>query len=191
MERNMDEIVINTATNSFVNKTEFKCSGFGLYELLKDKGEIVGLEIGCDIGDTSYFLLSKLQNLTLNTIDPYTDYVDWNGNNLNSRDQMYHDVISRMESFGERFNLIRKTSDDAFSGFDDESLDFIFIDGLHTYEQLTKDCKNYYSKVKTGGIFSGHDYNVIPGVNKAVNEFSKELGKEIFTTDCDVWYWVK
>ncbi len=75
----MDEIVINTATNSFINKSEFKCSGYGLYDLLKDKGTAVGLEIGCDIGDTSYFLLSKLNNLSLYSIDPYIDYIDWNG----------------------------------------------------------------------------------------------------------------
>ena len=187
----MDEIVINTATNSFINKSEFKCSGYGLYDLLKDKGTAVGLEIGCDIGDTSYFLLSKLNNLSLYSIDPYIDYIDWNGNNLSSREQMYHDVLARMGQFSDRFNLIRKISDDAVGEFEEESLDFIFIDGLHTYEQLSKDCKNYYSKVKTGGIFAGHDFNVIPGVNKAANEFAKVCGKEILTTECDVWYWVK
>ena len=69
--------------------------------------------------------------------------------------------------------------------------DFIFIDGLHTYEQLTKDCHNYYSKVKTGGIFSGHDYQTIPGVNKAVCEFAPTKTDNVLTTECDVWYWYK
>lgn len=187
----MDKIVIDTTRNITQTTSEFKCSGYGLYDLLKDKGEIVGLEIGCDIGDTSYFLLKKLPNLKLVSIDPYIDYIDWNGNNLISRDKMYNDVLERMCPFGDRFSLIRKTSDESFEGFNDEYFDFIFIDGLHTYDQLIKDCKHYYSKVKPGGIFSGHDYTTIPGVHRAVSEFVSEIHKNVLTTECDVWYFHK
>ena len=45
--------------------------------------------------------------------------------------------------------------------------------------------------MKDGGLFSGHDYNVIKEVNKAVKEFAQLVGKEILTTDNDVWYWYK
>ena len=83
------------------------------------------------------------------------------------------------------------TSDSAAQIFKDEEFDIIFIDGLHTYEQLSKDCENYYSKVKPGGIFSGHDYNSIEGVRRAVDEFSSKLGKKIEITENDVWYWYK
>ena len=76
-------------------------------------------------------------------------------------------------------------------GFYYDEYDFIFIDGLHSYEQVLKDCKNYYSKIKTGGIFSGHDYNTIEGVNRAVNEFAFSVGKTIKQTKNDVWYWIK
>jgi len=97
-----------------------------------------------------------------------------------------------MVVYGDRFVLIRDFSDNVVDQFADGSLDFIFIDGLHTYEQLTIDCNNYYSKVKTGGIFSGHDFRVIPGVNKAVLEFAaKQSVDKILETECDVWYWYK
>jgi hypothetical protein len=87
--------------------------------------------------------------------------------------------------------MIRDYSDNVVDEFEDESLDLLFIDGLHTYEQVLIDSHNYYSKVKTGSIFSGHDYTAIPGVNKAVIEFAASVGKEILTTECDVWYWYK
>lgn len=190
-----DEIIFNTETAIYGQNVpmtnQFRCSGFGLYELLKDKENVVGLEIGCDVGDTAYFLLDNLPNLTLHSIDPYTDYVDWNGNNLNSRDSMYHSVLRRMEKFGGRFILHRTTSDETFQDFSDNQFDFVFIDGLHTYEQLSKDCENYYSKVKTNGIFSGHDFKTIPGVNKAATEFAEKCKKGILLTECDVWYWYK
>jgi hypothetical protein len=88
--------------------------------------------------------------------------------------------------------LYRDLSDNIVDQFEDNSLDFIFIDGLHTYEQVLKDCRNYYSKVKNGGLFSGHDYRVIDAVNKAVNEFSSEVNiNQIYETQVDVWYWFK
>lgn len=190
----MEEIVFNTedsVSRSIPITQNAKCSGYGLYDLLKESGSIIGLEIGCDIGDTSHFLLSKLTELTLHTIDPYTDYVDWNGNNLNSREYVYNYAINRMSSYSDRFSLHRKTSDECADYFEDEYFDFIFIDGLHTYEQLTKDCSNFYSKLKAGGLFSGHDFTAIEGVNRACREFSVLNGKNILTTECDVWYWYK
>lgn len=189
-----DDIIFNTEFAVYgqqPKQTEFKCSGFGLLELLQNKGEVVGLEIGCDVGDTAYFLLENNPNLVLHSIDPYTDYVDWNGKSLNSRDEMYNSVLKRMEQFGERFILHRTTSDGKFSEFEDGMFDFIFIDGLHTYEQLSKDCVNYYSKVKNNGIFSGHDFQTIAGVNKAATEFAEKCKKGILLTECDVWYWYK
>lgn len=178
-------IIINTESDGWI------CSGKGLLNILNPKLPILGLEIGCDVGDTANYLLSNLPNLVLHGVDPYVNCHDWNGRFLDDREDAYQKILDRCSKFGERFIMHRDFSNNLVNSFEDESLDFIFIDGLHTYEQLTKDCKNYYSKVKTGGIFSGHDYNVIPGVNKAVNEFAKELGKEILTTDCDVWYWIK
>ena len=129
--------------------------------------------------------------LKIVSIDPYVNYVDWNGNNLNDREEFYQKTMRRLEKYGERFLMIRDYSDNIFSKFNDESIDLLFIDGLHTYDQVLKDCNNYYSKVKPGGIFSGHDYTAITGVNQAVNEFAADMKKNILTTDCDVWYWYK
>ena len=171
--------------------TDFKCSGYGLGELIKNMKNPIGLEIGSDIGDTSEFLLKSNEKLFLHSIDPYENYVDWNGRDLNERESMYQKYMKRMGQFGERLIGYRKTSDDAINDFSDDQFDFIFIDGLHTYEQVKKDCANYYSKLKTGGIFSGHDFTAIEGVGRAAKEFAQTVQKEILTTECDVWYWYK
>lgn len=169
-----------------------KCSGYGLIELLKDKGPIKGLEIGCAEGTTTEFLLKELPQLTLWSIDPYEDYIDWNGNNLDKLNDKFINTMNRLKPYSNRFKLIRKYSDDAIRDFEDGFLDFIFIDGLHTYEQVKKDCENFYPKVKTGGLFSGHDFNNIKEVRDAVKEFAIKQGlKTINTTDYDVWYWWK
>ena len=192
-----DEIITIDTTKGLVSSprvqsfNDMKCSGYGLGELIKDMKNPIGLEIGSDIGDTSEFLLKSNEKLFLHSIDPYQNYVDWNGRNLNEREAMYQTYMKRMVHFGERHIGYRKTSDDAINDFLDDQFDFIFIDGLHTYEQVKKDCVNYYSKLKPGGIFSGHDFTVIEGVGRAAKEFAQTVQKKILTTECDVWYWYK
>jgi predicted O-methyltransferase YrrM len=166
-------------------------SGKGLPKLVDYNSSTKALEIGCDIGETSEFLLLQLPNLTLHAVDPYTDYVDWNGNMLNQRESMFNVVKQRFSSYGERFVLHRKTSDEAVNDFINDQFDLIFIDGIHTYEQVLLDCENYYSKLKEGGIFSGHDFNSVAGVGKAVKEFAAKHNKDVMLTESDVWYWVK
>ena len=184
-----DTIVFNTETRDF--RIQRKCSGHGLAELIKDKQYPFVVEIGCSEGHTTQWLLDCNPTLKIVSIDPYVNYLDWNGNQLNDRDEFYQKTMTMLSPYGKRFFMIRDFSDNVFDKFEDESIDMLFIDGLHTYEQVLKDCHNYYSKVKTGGVFAGHDYNVIPGVNKAVKEFAALKNKEILETECDVWYWYK
>jgi predicted O-methyltransferase YrrM len=186
----MTVININTTTDytQFITK---KCSGFGLGALLANVDNPVGVEIGCADADTTFFLLSTHPTLKLTSIDPYVNYIDWNGNNLNSLQKSYEFVTEKLRPFGDRFTLLRDYSDNVVNQFEDESLDFIFIDGLHTYDQVKKDCMNYWPKIKSGGLFAGHDYSVIPAVNKAVNEFAGSINMKIKTTEIDVWYWYK
>lgn len=170
-------------------------SGFGLVDLLKTfKNEkLIGIELGCGDGDTTLHLLKNLPNLFLYGIDPYIGYNDFNGHNPKEMlENNLVNTLNKIDPYKDRFELHRNISDDVIDKFEDESLDFIFIDGLHSYEQVLKDCKNYFPKIKKGGLFSGHDYRVISSVHTAVNEFANTLADvEIKETQNDVWYWFK
>lgn len=168
-----------------------RCSGLGVVDLVSKESELKGVEIGCHIGDTTLHFLNNLPNLHLTGIDPYIGYWDWD-KRFYHQDKQYPVLLERMKPYEGRFNLLKDFSDNVVDEFKDESLDFIFIDGMHTYEQVLKDCKNYYPKIKSGGVFSGHDYNLIKEVKSAVDDFALEVNiKEIFNTDVDVWYWYK
>lgn len=50
--------------------------------------------------------------------------------------------------------------------------DMIFIDAMHTYEEVKADIQRWYPRVKAGGIFACHDYghHDFEGVKRAVDE---------------------
>lgn len=193
-----DYLVINTnqgVHRIFQEQYQFpdQCSGIGILELIKSFVNPVGIEIGSDSGHTASTFLENRQDMYLHCIDPYSNFVDWDGRNYNNnnREEILSIFKSKMKPYENRYSLHRMTSDQAVNNFENESLDFIWIDGLHEYGQVLKDCRNYWSKLKPGGLFCGHDYAVIPGVNKAVNEFANEIKVNIHTTVKDVWYWYK
>jgi len=63
------------------------------------------------------------------------------------------------------------TSEKASLLFDDETLDFVFIDASHVYDEVTKDINCWYPKIKKGGIIAGHDFTPRFDVPDAVQDF--------------------
>jgi predicted O-methyltransferase YrrM len=63
----------------------------------------------------------------------------------------------RLSKFS-NYTFIIKPSLEAFDDFDDESLDFVYIDANHDFPNFINDLHEWLKKVKTGGIMSGHDY---------------------------------
>lgn len=134
---------------------------------------IVGIEIGVLEGNTAGFLLDKNKNLFLYSIDPEPCKVRL-GENIGANK--------------DRFKLIKKESDDAGNDIP-EQVDFVWIDGDHSYAQVKRDIINYLPLAKT--FIGGHDYGSTTeecvGVKIAVDEM---FGDKITVCDDLVW-WVK
>jgi hypothetical protein len=54
--------------------------------------------------------------------------------------------------------MVRASSEIASNMFQDESLDFVYIDANHAYDFVKQDIELWYPKVKKGGYLWGHDY---------------------------------
>lgn len=82
--------------------------------------------------------------------------------------------ISRLLRFCNEngIHLIEDYSQNCADEIEDGSIDMLFIDNEHIYDQVIGDLHNYWSKIKIGGIVCGHDYEErFPEISKAVYEF--------------------
>lgn len=165
-----------------------------LANILKSFGLIqkgFGAEIGVLYGDTSDYLLSEIPNLTLFSIDPYLEYAeaDRSQSRMSEFEQKARERLAR---FGQRSKILKTTSVEAAPFVVDESLDFVFIDALHTYDAVKEDIATWYPKVRTGGLVAGHDWRW-DGVAQAVREFTEQnnLHGNFTPMQSDIWFFVK
>ena len=160
--------------------------------LFQQQETIVGLEIGVASGWTMNHFLQNLSNLQLTGIDPYVGYMDGHIQITQELlDAQYLAAQDNISDFAPRGKILRGYSQDFVNSFEDKSLDYIFIDGDHSYEGALRDCELFFPKIKSNGIFAGHDWS-FDGVQKAVNEFKDKNGSpNIRMIKEDVWYWIK
>lgn len=86
---------------------------------------------------------------------------------------LYNEFIKNIEPVKSVINPIRIPSIEASKLYEDNSLDFVFIDGAHDYFNVKQDIEHWLPKVKSGGYIAGDDY-VWPPINMAVKEIFNE-----------------
>jgi len=137
-----------------------------------------GAEIGVWKGEFSSRLLYAAKPRELHLIDPWkeTGIVDvppeWLADQK-TRNKQYQEVCDRFKSDG-RVYIHRGKSQEVLSKFKNNYLDWIYIDGWHSYEGVSSDLEEALRIVKPGGIIAGDDYHLKgwwkDGVIRAVNE---------------------
>lgn len=145
----------------------------------------VAIEVGTWRGDFADAMCRILDPNKFYAIDPYliydeyTDKPDMNEfSNQENLDILAEVTIQRVNMMlpSGRSSLLREKSCDAVKHFENDSLDVVYLDANHKYDEVLKDITVWYEKVKPGAILCGDDY--IPGshvekfgVIQAVNDF--------------------
>jgi hypothetical protein len=158
---------------------DLRCSALlrEIYDIPK-----IGVEIGVYKGWLSCRLLAANPKMFLHMVDPWTTETDASYSTTEDHiasftQEQYDDAMRKalelVKPFEGQYKIHRMTSEKASEKFDEESIDFVFIDGDHSYEGCSKDIRLWFPKLKSGGLLSGHDYRNERnyGVQQAVHEF--------------------
>lgn len=156
-----------------------------LAKLFFDLEYKIGAEIGVYKGENARVLLDANPNLKLICVDP------WFGELKQSR---YLTAMKRLE--GCNIEVKRMISVEAAKEIADASLDFVYIDASHLFDDIMTDLITWVRKVRVGGIVSGHDYFHISkiGVMEAVNAYTHAHNITPWYITNDVhpsWFWVR
>lgn len=131
------------------------------------------VEIGSWKGKSSAYMAVEIANSGKSIDFVCVDTFEGGLEHINHPDlhNLYDVFNSNMSSLKNYYRDLRMTSLEASKLFDDKSIDFVFIDAGHDYENVRNDILAWKPKVKDGGILAGHDYVYTwPGVIKAVDE---------------------
>ena len=166
----------------------------GLVPVIQGLGDnLFGCELGICRGVNMRYTLDQCPNIgNLAGIDPWRPYQDWCGYVDAGTVGQWREQAMQSVGSDPRVSILEMTSREAETHFISSCLDYIFIDGDHSFASTLADCVLFWSKVKTGGLFAGHDHN-LPEVAAAVDKFRSIMGirTPIESADNNVWYWIK
>ena len=131
----------------------------------------IGAEIGVAAGEYSLEICENNPQLTkMYGIDPWIPYVGYNDYMKESTfSKLKEGAITRLSGL-QHYEFIRELSMDALKKFEDDSLDFCYIDANHSNPYVTDDIFGWAKKVRSGGIISGHDWQQPRGQSYKVKE---------------------
>jgi len=165
-----------------------------IVDVFAELGFTKGAEIGVCKGQFSEVMLQKVPNLKLFCIDPWTAYERVSQEKTDVRFNLTKKRLTKYDGA----ILVKTTSVEAVKNpnIPDGSLDFVFIDGLHDFDNVMLDLIYWSKKVRWAGIVAGHDYYKFyqSGIITAVNAYTYAHGvNEWYVTrekECS-FFWVK
>lgn len=152
------------------------------------------VEVGCWKGRSAVFMAVEIHNSGKSI---QFDCVDtWNGSVTEEPHQtdssvkagtLYEKFLSNTDRVKHIITPKRGDSVAMSSTYEDDSLDFVFVDGDHRYESVKADIEAWLPKMKVGGILAGHDYGWCEDVRRAVHEVLGE-GTDSYTDRYGIGY---
>ena len=140
------------------------------------------LEIGSYEGLSTVFFLSLLKNSKITCIDPFEDFEENKDKDFNL---VLENFLFNTKEYKNRVELFKGISDDFFKNNSNEEFDLIYIDGSHHSENVFKDAKNSFNRLKKRGIIIFDDFlwhykqNMKSSITFAIIEFLHKNKKNL------------
>ena len=157
---------------------------FGCYDRAIERASdgAMFVEIGVAFGRSVAYAAEKIfasgKDITILAVDPWL-VTDWQEPEFTKRirdaGSFYAAFTECMQSLPSPMRSVihprQMTSVELAKSVLDKSIDFVFVDGDHSYDSVRTDIDAWIPKVVGGGAMAGHDFTPShPGVEKAVRE---------------------
>lgn len=142
------------------------------------------VEVGCWKGKSvSYIaveIINSSKDIKCYAIDTWRGSKEHQNDNSVASNSLYELFLDNIEPVKNVVVPVRKSSLEAVKDFADGSINVVYIDASHEYDDVKADILAWLPKVKRGGILAGHDYTW-ESVKKAVDE---TLGENSIQRHC-------
>lgn len=131
------------------------------------------VEVGSWKGRSAAFMAVEIVNsgkkIRFDCVDTWRGSEDMQNLPEVINDTLYDEFLGNIAPVRKYVKPIRMASIEAAKRYRDSSLDFVFIDAGHEYENVKSDIIAWWPKVSSGGVLAGDDYGWA-GVTEAVKE---------------------
>ena len=145
--------------------------------LLKSNNLDRCLEVGLGFFGSTHFLFRQMFENVI-TIEHNFERIRLFGRNTKKYYNKFVLANGKSKFYHGTSNGVQKVSDIYTN---ESSVDFLFIDGNHSYEQVLADYLMYSPLVKRGGIIAFHDTIYVEGYNEDVPHLMEEIKGGKFT----------
>lgn len=157
----------------------------GIYKdmVKKAKHDAIFVEVGSWLGKSACYMASLIRasgkKINFYCVDIWSDFIadPALASEINNSIQTGISMVEKFKNNMKKYGVLDYTiptpgwSWEMADKFENNSVDFCFIDAGHDYESVKKDIESWWPKIKNYGYIGGHDYNHATGVKKAVDEF--------------------
>jgi predicted O-methyltransferase YrrM len=154
------------------------------------------VEVGTWCGQSAIYMAVEIINsnkqIKFDCVDTWEGSEEHQNLDVIRNNNLYETFLANIEPVKTIIKPVRQKSLDAAKIYNDNSLDFVFIDAAHDYENVKNDIWAWYPKVKSGGMLAGHDY--APewvDLLRAVHEFLEKEKYELSVQSENCWGIIK
>lgn len=154
------------------------------------------VELGAWKGKSSAFLATEIANsgkpIKLYVVDAWdgrghtnpdgtTEYNEWQEDIDAGLHKMFTENLQPVVDY---YTAVKKDTVEAADDFENETVDFLWIDTTQDYDMVSAEIQAWIPKIKTGGYMGGHDFIAgAESIGRAVKETFQH-----YRTDNQSWY---
>tara|TARA_R110002020_G_scaffold9274_1_gene36599 strand:+ start:253 stop:903 length:651 start_codon:yes stop_codon:yes gene_type:complete len=154
--------------------------------LIFSQTEGVAVEVGCWKGRATFAFLANIprDQYSLNCVDTFVGSEEHKESLEGGSTRGDFEETLRSRGLLDQVNIIQKESAVAAKDFEDDSIDLVFIDAAHDYENVKLDILSWLPKLKANGLMIGHDYPDPNDPNGGFKELASAVNENVRDSDC-------